>query len=67
MKDEEKNVIINALRAIKQTCLSYQKICDIDGCIICPLRSDEYGNCAIVNHTPDNWKINESNEWRAIL
>ena len=65
LKDEEKKVIINALKVIKQTCLSYKKICDIDGCTICPLRADIYG-CAI-EFTPVNWNINESNEWRAIL
>ena len=64
-RPEEKNMIIDALKLLKMVCSSYQKICDIDGCTKCPLRKDNFGNCAILMESPSNYEINDSDEWRA--
>lgn len=69
MSEAERKEIINALKVIKTVCLSYETSTEIEGdpCFQCPFCADEYGNCVFLSgsHSPQDWKINEGNHWRA--
>lgn len=71
MKDEEKNIIINALKVLKQTCLSFQGLDtdfpDTNKCEDCPLGYG-WGGCQLTECYPFKYDINDSDEpWRALI
>ena len=57
---ESKKIIVEALKTLKMVCLTYQGRCED-----CPLRADNIGNCTLLCDTPDVYKINDCDEWRA--
>lgn len=69
MSEAEKQEIINALKVLKSVCISYSTSTEIEGdpCFQCPFLGDEHGNCVFTIgwSSPQDWKINEENHWRA--
>lgn len=59
-RDSEREKLIEALQAIKDTC-------NKNYCEKCPLGSQD-GVCIVAYLQPDDWKINDDNKvWRALL
>ena len=70
MSETEKQEIINALKVIKSTCMSYKNSKEIEGdpCIKCPFCIDDNGNCFFYDcfYIPAEWRITKNDYWRAI-
>lgn len=70
MIEAEKNEIINALKVLKSTCISFQGF-DSDypehsKCENCPL-GYSYGGCQLTECYPFKYDINDPNDtWRAL-
>lgn len=54
--------ILNALQVIQDTCKEHN-------CKNCPFRANDDDNwvCIIDSRSPDTWKLNTAENWRAIL
>lgn len=74
MIEAEKNEIINALKVLKSTCLSFQGTetddPDVTKCEECPLSDPEptfYYRCKLMYLVPLHYDINNPNDiWRAL-
>ena len=71
MRKEERELIVNALKVIKMTCVSFKHSKEIEGdpCLECPFCADEFGNCILMSAyvTPCDWNINTHDQWRALI
>lgn len=61
MTTEEKKKILNALKVVREECTKH----DSDGCLECPLCTDE--GCQLKIISPRNWHLanEKKNVWRA--
>lgn len=51
---------------IREMLLGIRKICKGNLCGSCPLRADDFGNCAFDEDCPEEWVINlEDEDWSA--
>ena len=71
MRREEKELIVKALKTLKETCLSYQgtntDYPDPEKCCDCPL-GYSWGGCQLIRSYPLEYDINDVDAiWRALL
>lgn len=70
MSEAEKNEIVNALKVLKSTCISFQGFdsdyLEPDKCSDCPL-GYSWGGCQLIECYPFKYDINDPDDsWRAL-